>query len=737
MTDEQRGAHLAAVVVTSHERRAPRSAKRAHRTRATIAILALCATLAGFGFICQTSLAAPRAPFAGQATRSVGPGAPHFTLAPVNPAFTRYVKARSMSRLGAGLGKHGLGLIPSPIDFSYLRGASTSLGATAYPSAYDLRPLGKLSAIEDQGQTGCCWTFATMGSLESSLLPSDPESFSEDNLALNSGFDSSLAGPSNAYNSGGNALMSTAYLARWGGPVAASQDAFDDSYTPPGLVDAKHVQDVLYLPMRTGPLDNDAIKGAIMNHGAVYTSMYADDEMSYTGIGYYFDSYDDAYYYYGAAGQQDHAVDIVGWDDNYPASNFATTAPGNGAFIVRNSWGLGWGDAGYFYVSYYDTNFAYQLNVSFDDAESPSNYGGIYQYDPLGWTNQGCYGDNATTDWCANVFTAVASAPLTAVSFYAAVPGTTYTVYAGGSLSALTAAGSGTLDTGYHTVALSSPLQLTNGQPFVVAVQLTTPGYNYPIPVEYPISGYSSNATSAPGESFVSTNGTTWNDLTSQPGCSAANVCLKAFTGAAAPNDTTPPTTTLIPAHTQELNYWNKVPCTFTFTATDNGGSGVAQTGLNLDNHGWVVWGPNTVFTVPAPANHSNDGSHTFLLRSIDNANNAESPQSFTLGIDTRRPSAKAPHSATARRGAYATLKFKLVDPKPSYGSCLAVITVKTLSGHRKLTLMPKPWYKSGKLDSLRFRCKLPRGKYRFFVTAWDGAANSSAKAATNLLTVR
>ena len=50
---------------------------------------------------------------------------------------------------------------------------------------------------------------------------------------------------------------------------------------------------------------------------------------------------------------------------------------------------------------------------------------------------------------------------------------------------------------------------------------------------------------------------------------------------------------------------------------------------------------------------------------------------------------------------------------------------------------MPKPWYKSGKLDSLRFRCKLPRGKYRFFVTAWDGAANSSAKAATNLLTVR
>ena len=73
--------------------------------------------------------------------------------------------------------------------------------------------------------------------------------------------------------------MATAYLARWDGPVAASEDAFDDGYTPPGLVAEKHVQDALYLPPRTGPLDNDAIKAAVEDHGAVYTSMYADDGM--------------------------------------------------------------------------------------------------------------------------------------------------------------------------------------------------------------------------------------------------------------------------------------------------------------------------------------------------------------------------------------------------------------------------------------------------------------------------
>ena len=68
--------------------------------------------------------------------------------------------------------------------------------------------------------------------------------------------------------------------------VAASQDAFDDSYTPPGLTDAKHVQDALYIAPRTGALDNDAIKDAIVNHGAVYTSLYAADDMSFGGPDY-------------------------------------------------------------------------------------------------------------------------------------------------------------------------------------------------------------------------------------------------------------------------------------------------------------------------------------------------------------------------------------------------------------------------------------------------------------------
>ena len=52
----------------------------------------------------------------------------------------------------------------------------------------------------------------------------------------------------------------------------------------------------------------------------------------------------------------DHAVTIVGWDDNYDVSNFLPEKqpPANGAWIVRNSWGDNYGNDGYFYLSYYD-----------------------------------------------------------------------------------------------------------------------------------------------------------------------------------------------------------------------------------------------------------------------------------------------------------------------------------------------------------------------------------------------
>ena len=295
---------------------------------------------------------------------------------------------------------------------------------------------------------------------------------------------------------------------------------------------------VNWIPVRGSALDNDNVKNAVMQYGGTYVSLgwYGSSSGST-----YYNATTKSYYYDGASGTN-HGVVIVGWDDNYAAGNFATTPPGNGAFIVRNSWGSSWGSGGYFYVSYYDTTIGLWSPMAvFNGAQSTSNYIGLYQYDPLGEVTSVGYG--STTGWFANVFTAQANASLSAVGFYTEVPGASYEVYTGSSLATKALNTTGTMTyMGYHTVTLATPVGVTNGQPFVVAVKMTSPGYDWPMAVEYPEAGYSDSATAAAGQSYISPDGMSWSDLTGAWAANA-NVCLKAYVKAPV---TPPPTITAI-----------------------------------------------------------------------------------------------------------------------------------------------------------------------------------------------
>ena len=497
---------------------------------------------------------APVSSFAQGINGNQSPGT--ISTAPLNPDFVAYqneIRAREeLQRQGASVesapAEHPTGRIPSPVDYSFLVRQALDVTQAAPPSAFDLRNNSKVTAVKDQGNCGACWAFAAMAALESSLLTAETRDFSENNMNNLNGFDGAPC-------HGGSASRAAAYLVRWSGPV----DETDDPYrvlskdttpaSPPGLPVQKHLQQVLIFPRRTSPTDNSTLKNALQTYGALHTSMYWDQraedpnknlpELSYN-------SSTGGYYYYGSASvSTNHDVALVGWDDNYDKSNFLTPPPGNGAFLIKNSYGTSHGKLGYDWISYYDTKFCLSdESYAYVGSEVVTNYSRKYEYDPLGVTNYWGYSSNL--GWFANVYTAAATEQLASVSFWVPANSTSYSIYiyTGLTGSDPTTGGSqvgGTTNitianAGYQTVPLATPVQLTQGQKFSIVVRVSAPaGISNPFPIHSAINDYSSNLPAGPTQvSFISEeqggSPGPWHDTTSSD--RTANVCLKAFTTA-------------------------------------------------------------------------------------------------------------------------------------------------------------------------------------------------------------
>jgi C1A family cysteine protease len=460
---------------------------------------------------------------------------PVIKTAPMNPDFLEDQQPDSVeafSFVGSYGQISGTGYKPSPVDLSGLASSEERplLGASGsdLPAVYDLRKEGKVTAVRNQGKDGSCWAFSSIASLESYILEKEGKSydFSENNMknlvsnSYSQGFDLTP-------DDGGNAFISTAYLSRWSGPVNDSEDPYNDSstYSPTGLSVQKHVQETLFLPKKSEFLDNEVIKNAIMEYGAVYTTIYWNP-------GYY-QQRNYAYRYPGSL-SVNHAVTIVGWNDSFDRNSFPQVPPGDGAFIAKNSWSDTWGEDGYFYISYYDTKLGYNENAIFT-AESQNNYDHVYQYDPLGWIVSKEY-EGSLVAWGSNVFSSERNENLRAIGFYTTDLNTAYEIYiyknpASGPVNS----GQGYLVQesgrhsfpGYHTHVLNSAVPINAGEKFSIVIRFTNPSASGPLAVEEPVARYSSKAQANPGESYVSPNGVKWEDISRN---SEANLCIKAFT---------------------------------------------------------------------------------------------------------------------------------------------------------------------------------------------------------------
>ena len=282
------------------------------------------------------------------------------------------------------------GWIPPELEprFSETGQGGPLLRAAPLPEAYGFSrgPDGALevfgqTAVRSQGSNGVCWAFSAFAAAEANMLRAgavEPDLSETHMIYSTSQYGASALDIANAEqgystrpSQGGNIYYAASYLMRGtvlGGVLPEAADPYTassllyrsmDVTREKGGMRAFTVRDIpIIWSAKNGIYDPAAadsvremteIKTAVMDFGAVSTSIYWN-----TGSQNY--NPDTGAYYVKARYTANHAVAIVGWDDAYPAENFRRLPPGDGAWLIKNSWGTGAGEggSGYYWVSYYD-----------------------------------------------------------------------------------------------------------------------------------------------------------------------------------------------------------------------------------------------------------------------------------------------------------------------------------------------------------------------------------------------
>ena len=326
------------------------------------------------------------------------------TYIPVNASNQLEIPMETMGKMDDGSGSY---LYDEP-EVTIPR----ATGLTTLPGKYDLRDLGRATGIKNQQPYNCCWAFATISSLESSLITrgiaGKTIDLSEGHLAWytlhgrSSDVISKYAGRDTCASSSEmtNYYNAAATLARGYGAVLESDMPYsvyhphdysqDPSYhNEKKMVQSRYeLQDAIFISANTTVDQYDekayaAVKELIMKNGVVASKITFPDPGDPTNnwvTVFGSNKPNELETYYNKDDYANHAVSIVGWDDDFNDFKCEEKPAGPGAWIVKDSYGdIIHGD-GYFYVSYYSPSMS--QFISFVGQKKSGRQ--TYQYDGVG-----------------------------------------------------------------------------------------------------------------------------------------------------------------------------------------------------------------------------------------------------------------------------------------------------------------------------------------------------------------
>lgn len=388
-------------------------------------------------------------------------------------------------------GSEDFGAIPFSVKLGY--GAYENKSVDDFPETFDLRDLGVLPPVKSQSSGGC-WAYSSMSTVESRMLVLGQGLYdlSDNNLKYCHGFFDSRS-------TNGNAWMTTAYFARQSGPLLEEQDPYPGGTSQPGVDCPVNEPPAFFIrDSRYPPGDMATIKQLVMDVGSVWSLIYYNSN--------YFNDADDTYFY-GGSHVVNHVFNVVGWDDN------KVTAGGTGAWICQNTYGPGWGDGGFVYVSYNDSQFLI-YNAYFPTFEPYNQDSRVLFYDELG--NYTSYGFDSEEGYALVKYPIFENLFINQIGTYAMAYGTQIEIEIFGSFDESTGELSNSLGVvssqttdhpGYYTFNVDNAFPVYAGDDIYLKVKYITPSYDWPIPIELFIDTYSDPYIES-GVSWISATGT-------------------------------------------------------------------------------------------------------------------------------------------------------------------------------------------------------------------------------------